>query len=172
MMTDKAYETPTWYTLYTRSRHEKFVEQELSKKGIDAYTPKITIKKRWSDRIKEVEEPLFKSYCFAKFPLIYKKNVVSQQGVVNIVNFSNRYVPVSENVIESLKILVSGELKIDPYPYLNKGDRVTIKKGPFKGLEGYIIEKRNKNTTLIISVDAIMSSIKCVIEADFVDLVD
>ena len=171
-MTDKIYETPTWYTLYTRSRHEKFVEQELLKKGIDAYTPKIKLKRRWSDRIKEVEEPLFKSYCFAKFPLIHKRNVISQQGVVKVVNFSNRYVPVDENVIESLKILVSGELKIDPYPYLSKGDKVTIKKGPFKGLEGYIIEKRNKNTELVVSVDAIMSSIKCVIEADFVDLID
>ncbi|MCK5744141.1 MAG: UpxY family transcription antiterminator [Caldisericia bacterium] len=171
-MTDKAYETPNWYTLYTRSRHEKFVEEELSKKGIDAYTPKLKIKRRWSDRIKEVEEPLFKSYCFAKFPLIHKKQVISQQGVVKIINFNSRYVSVDENVIESLKILVSGELKIDPYPYLNKGDKVTIKKGPFKGLEGYIIEKRNKNTELVVSVDAIMSSIKCIIEADFVDLID
>ena len=160
-----------WYALYTRARHEKLVEKELCEKGIEAYTPKRTLRRKWSDRLKEVEEPLFKSYCFARFPLIDKKKIFTQRGVVNLVNFSGRHIPVEDSIIGALKILTAGDLKIDPFPYMNKGDRITIKKGPFKGLEGYIIEKRNKNTTLVVSVDAIAASIKCVIEADAVDLI-
>lgn len=158
-----------WYVLYTKSRHEKFVESQLLQKGIKAFTPKIRLKRKWSDRIKIIEEPLFKSYCFAKFSLENKIEVVSQAGVVNIVHFRDQYIPVEETIINSLKILMENKLKLDPYPYLKEGAKVVIKKGPLKGLEGYIVEKRNKHTSLVISVDAIASSIKCIVDIDCVD---
>ncbi len=158
-----------WYVLYTKSRHEKFVEAELLKKGIEAFTPKITLKKRWSDRTKIIEEPLFKSYCFARFSLYDKRAIVSQDGVVKIVNFNRRYIPIDDCVIDSLKILIANELKIDPCPYLKTGDRVVIKKGPLRGFEGFITEKRKNNTELVISVDAIRTSVKCVVDVDCVD---
>ena len=169
-MTEQQYETAHWYTLYTKSRHEKLVEQVLSQRGIEAYTPKLKLKKQWSDRIKEVEEPLFKGYCFARFALKDKKIVLSQPGVAGIINFSGNYPHLKESVIESLKITTDRELRIDPFPYLNNGDLVTIKKGPLKGLSGYIIEKRKNNTVLVVSVVSIASSIRCTIDADFVDL--
>lgn len=159
-----------WYVLYTKSRHEKFVESELMKKGVEAFTPKIILKKRWSDRIKTIEEPLFKSYSFAKFSLFEKIKIISQVGVVKIVNFNGQYIPVSDSVINSLKILMANELKIDPCPYLKEGTRVLIKKGPLKGFEGFIVEKRKKNTELVLSVNAINASVKCVVDVDFVDL--
>jgi len=158
-----------WYVLYTRTRHEKFVESQLLKKGIEAYTPKITLRRKWSDRIKFIEEPLFKSYCFAKFSLYNKIKIVSQAGVVNIVHFSGQYIPVHESVINSLKILIQNKIKLDPYPYLKEGDKVLIKKGPLRGLEGYIVEKRKRNTFLVVSVDAITSSVKCAVDIDLVD---
>jgi transcription antitermination factor NusG len=161
----------SWYVLYTKPRHEKAVEEQLLKRKIEAFTPKITWRRRWSDRVKLVEEPLFKSYCFARFPLKDKVKIVSQPGVVDVVHFNKQYTTVDGSVISSLKIVAANELKIDPCPYLKNGDRVTVRRGPFKGLEGYIIEKRNKNATLVISIDAIAASVKCVIDADYVDLV-
>lgn len=158
-----------WYVLYTKSRHENFVESQLFKKGIEAFTPKISLRKKWSDRVKIIEEPLFKSYCFAKFSLLDKIKILSQPGVVNIVHFNSQYIPVQESVINSLKILIGNKFRLDPYPYLKVGDKVVIKKGPLKGLEGYIVEKRNKNTSLVVSVDAIASSIKCVVDVDCVN---
>jgi transcription elongation factor/antiterminator RfaH len=161
-----------WYVLYTRSRHEKLVETNLIEKGIEAFTPKVTIKSRWSDRVKLIEEPVFKSYCFARFSpgnARSKKNVLSQKGVVSIVQFNGQSVPVDDSVIHSLKILVNNNLKLDPCPYYKKGDRVIIKRGRLKGVEGYITEKRDKNTMLVISVDAIESSVKCLVPIDFVN---
>ncbi len=160
-----------WYALYTKSRHEKLVESELEKSGIEAFTPTLSIKKRWSDRTRYIEQPLFKSYCFAKFHLTEKKRVLSQKGVVNIVHFKENYIPIDETVINSIKILINTDLKIDPCPYYKIGDRVSINKGPLKGCEGYIKEKRQKNTTLVISVDAIAASLQCVVDTYSVDLV-
>ncbi len=80
-----------------------------------------------------MEESLFKGYCFAKFLLKDKKIVVSQPGVAGIINFNGNYLYLKESVIESLKITTGRELKIDPFPYMNKGDLITIKKRPFNG---------------------------------------
>ena len=159
---------PQWYALYTRARHEKFVESRLLEKGIEAFTPKITLRKKWSDRNKVIQEPLFKSYCFAKFSLHDKTKIVSQEGVVKMVHFKSQYVPVPESVMNSLKIIQEKNVQVNPYPYINIGDKVSIKKGPLKGLEGFIIEKRNRSTNLIISIDAIYASVKCSI--DCIDL--
>ncbi len=159
-----------WYALYTKSRHEKFVEAELLKKGIAAFTPKVTYRRRWSDRIKYIKEPLFKSYCFAKFPLKDKPKVVSQAGVVTVVHFRSQYIPISEKTIDSLKIITTTNYQANPCPYLKTGDYVYIKKGPLKGVEGFILEKRNKNTSVVISVDALASAVSCVVGIDCVEL--
>ncbi len=157
---------PKWFVLYTKSRHEKFVEKRLTEKGIESFTPTVLVRKKWSDRIKFIEQPLFRSYCFAKFPLKDKVKIVSEPGVVHLIHFKNKYVPVEDEVIDSLKILVENKIQIDPHPYLKVGRRVRVKNGPLRGVEGYILEKRNKHTTLVISIEAINSSISCVVDID------
>lgn len=161
---------PQWYALYTRARHEKFVESKLLKQGIEAFTPKVTTRHRWSDRVKSIQEPIFKSYCFARFSLLNKKRVISQTGVAKIVNFHGIYIPVPDSVVQSMKIIAENDIRIDPCPYINIGDTVLIKKGPLKGVEGFVVEKRHRNTSLVISVDAIASAVKCVLDVDCVEL--
>src|SRR5947199_32320 len=53
-----------WYSVYTRPRHEKHVLKELNEKHIEAFLPTYKVRRRWSDRYKIVEEPLFKNYLF------------------------------------------------------------------------------------------------------------
>ena len=157
---------PKWFALYTKPQHEKFVESALTEKNIESFTPTVLLKKKWSDRVRLIEQPLFKGYCFAKFSIKDRILIVSQRGVVNIVNFRNKYISVQDSVIDSLKILVKNKVKIDPYPFLKTGDRIRVKRGPLKNIEGYIIEKRSKNSiSLVISIEVIASSIKCVVDA-------
>ncbi|MBU2101888.1 MAG: UpxY family transcription antiterminator [Candidatus Omnitrophica bacterium] len=158
-----------WYVLYTKPRHEKLVEAGLLQKGIEAFTPKVSLRKRWSDRIKVVEEPLFKSYCFAQFSLFDKTCVLSQRGVVDLVHFRQHYIPVQNTVIDSLRTLTAHQMAFNPYPYLKVGDKVVVRRGPLKDVEGFLVEKRNKNAMLVISVDAITSSVQCIVDSDWVD---
>ena len=159
-----------WYALYTKPRHEKAVERNLCSLGIEAFTPKRVLKRRWSDRVMVVEEPLFSNYCFVRTNLQEKNKIVSQKGVVDFVHFNGEYPWIREEVIDSLKILLDNKIRLDPYPYIEIGSRVVIKKGPLKGVEGYIIEKRSNNARLVISVEAIASSVQFVVDADFVEL--
>ncbi len=41
-----------WYALYTKPRNEKKVEEQLLKMGLEAFCPKVTVVKQWSDRKK------------------------------------------------------------------------------------------------------------------------
>jgi len=159
-----------WYVLYTKSRHEKIVESQLLQKGIEAFTPKMTLRRVWSDRTRYIHEPIFKSYCFARFSLYDKKSIITQAGVAGIVHFRDQYIPVSESVIESLKIISKGKVRVDLYPYIKKGARVLIKRGPLKGVEGFVFDKTMRNASLVVSIDTIASSIKCIVDSDCVEL--
>jgi len=160
-----------WYVLYTRSRHEKSIKQGLDKHSIESFLPLRKIKKNWSDRKVIVEEPLFKSYLFVKTDYLHKTDVLKVKGAVAFVNANRKPIPVEENLILSLKNITQQEIDIDPFPYLDNGDRVCIKSGPLKGIEGYITRKDGKRCRLVISVTAIRSSISVEIDSYLVEKV-
>lgn len=162
----------SWYALYTRSRHEKSIKAELERRSVEAFLPMRKIRRRWSDRSVTVEEPLFKSYVFVKIDYLRKKtDVLKIKGAVTFVRTKEKPIPVQEDVIFSLKNITQQEIDMDPFPYLDRGDRVLVKSGPFKGVEGYIIRKDGKRCRLVISVAAIQSSISAEIDSHLVEKV-
>lgn len=158
-----------WFVLYTKSRHEKLINWDLNRRQIEAFLPLRRIKRRWSDRSVVIEEPLFKSYLFVKTQLARKTEVLRTKGAVQFVRFNSQPVTVQESVIFSLKRLVDEAIAIDPFPYFNTGDRIFIKSGPFKGTEGFIQRKDARKCRLIVSVDAIQSSVSVEIDSCLVE---
>lgn len=159
-----------WYALYTRSRHEKLIESELGKRKIESFLPLRKIKRRWSDRTKVIEEPLFKSYIFVRTELPHKKtDILKIKGAVKFVSAGISPVSIEENIIQSLRNVVQQNIAVDPFPYLEKGDRVIIKSGPFKDTEGFIVRKDDKKCRIVISISAIKSSVAVEIDAYLVE---
>ena len=160
-----------WYALYTKGRHEKLIDRDLKRKNIESFLPLRKIKKRWSDRVMTVEEPLFKSYIFVKTDLAHTLNVLRIKGAVKFVSIQGSPVPVGEKIILSLKHLVSQDIRIDPFPYLGLGDRVSVCSGIFKGIEGYILRKDDQKCRLVISIDAMMASVSVEVDSCLVEKV-
>ena len=159
-----------WYALYTKSRHEKHIEEELNRHSIESFLPLRKIKRRWSDRIKTIEEPLFKSYIFVKTELPRRStDILKIKGAVKFVSAGIKPVSIEENIIQSLRNIVQQNIAVDPFPYLEKGDRVIVKSGPFKDTEGFIVRKDEKKCRLVISIAAIKSSVAIEIDAYLVD---
>lgn len=154
-----------WYALYTRSRHEKFIHSELSKRNIESFLPLRSIKKRWSDRTVVVQEPLFKSYLFVRTNAASTKSILRTKGAVRFVSAESRPVAVPNQVIHTLQTAAEEGTTLDPFPYLKKGDRVYIRSGIFKGTEGFIIRKDDRKCRVVISIDAIMASVSIEIDA-------
>ena len=82
----KSEKTP-WHALYVHSRAEKKVYERLVEMGFEAYLPLITKMKRWSDRMKKVEEPLFKSYLFVRSDEKRHYEILSIPWVTRFVSF-------------------------------------------------------------------------------------
>src|SRR5271170_7100148 len=74
-----------WFVLYTKPRWEKKVYTLLTGNNIEAYCPLNRVRKKWSDRVKWVEEPLFKSYLFVRIAEEEQTAVKMANGVVNFV---------------------------------------------------------------------------------------
>ena len=61
------------------------------------------------------------------------------------------------------------EIPVDPFPYLKKGQRVYVRSGPFKGVEGFIVRK-DKHCRLVVSLDMLMQSVSIVIDEAEVEI--
>ncbi|MBI4445351.1 MAG: UpxY family transcription antiterminator [Acidobacteria bacterium] len=159
-------ETPAnWYAVYTRSRHEKIVAEELWKKQIECFLPLHEKISQWKDRKKKIQLPLFPGYLFVHVPIKERRlDILKLESVVRIIGFSNEPVAIPEEQIQAVKTLVFSTLQFDPYPYIGIGDRVEIIRGPLKGLCGRLIEKKNKYR-FILSIDLIQQSVACEIDA-------
>ena len=82
-----------WYAIWTRSRHEQVVREQLEQKGYEAFLPTITRWSRWKDRKKKIDWPLFPGYCFARFEGQDRLPVLKCSGVVSIVSFDGEIAP-------------------------------------------------------------------------------
>ena len=165
---EKLWDNPHWFALQTRARHEKVVHGELQKKGVETFLPLRRITRRWSDRLKKIEEPIFTNYLFVRIPLRNRLRVLETKGSLRLVSFHSWPVPIAERELAALRRFVDEEISVDPYPYLSQGDRVYVRSGPLKGVEGFIVRK-NRNVRLVISVELLTQSVSVEISEALVE---
>src|SRR3982750_275085 len=89
-----------WYAIWTRSRHEQVVREQLERKGLDAFLPTITKWSRWKDRKKQIDWPLFPGYCFARLATGDRLPVLKCTGVVSIVSFDGEIAAIPDREID------------------------------------------------------------------------
>ena len=153
-----------WYAIWTRSRHEQVVREQLDRKGVEAFLPTIIRWSRWKDRKKQIEWPLFPGYCFARFDAHDRLPVLKCSGVVNIVSFDGEIVAIPEHEIASIRTLVASELQFDPCPLIREGMMVEVTHGPLKGVVGRLVRK-GAHARLVLSVDLIEQAVSVEVDA-------
>jgi len=155
-----------WLAVYTRPRHEKTVEKEFQKKGFEVYLPMLKERRKWSDRKKWVEFPMFRSYVFVRTKIKNTLFVLQTPGVVKVIKFGDEVAVVRDENIKVIKLMIEGGYNPKPLNYFIKGDPVEVKDGPLKGLVGEVI-RLDKNDRLVVRVDAIQHSISIQIDRGF-----
>src|SRR5437773_8284670 len=100
-----------WFAIWTRSRHEQMVREQLERKRIEAFLPTIPKWSRWKDRKKKIDWPLFPGYCFARFDPEDALPILKCAGVVNIVSFEGKPAEIPEYELDSIRTLVGSELQ-------------------------------------------------------------
>lgn len=148
--------TYNWYALYTKSRHEKKVYQELVEQNIEAYIPIHTVIKQWSDRKKKVEEPMIRSYVFVKVSEKEYYDVLNIPGASRYVTFEGKAASIPEWQIEAMRKMLEYNL---PHYYSNesfsKGDKIRITEGPLCGLNGEVVHDSKGKQKVIIRIENI-----------------
>ena len=155
-----------WIAVYTKPRHEKTVENELLKKGFEVYLPILKERRKWSDRKKWVEFPLFRSYIFVRTEIKNSLFVLQTMGVVKVIKFGGEVAVIQNDSIRAIKLMIEGGYMPEAIDYFVKGETVEVKSGPLKGLIGEVIRVDNSDR-LLVRVDAIQHSISVQIDRGF-----
>ncbi|MCW3807457.1 UpxY family transcription antiterminator [Plebeiibacterium marinum] len=128
-----------WYALYTKSRAEKKVAEELNKLGIINYLPIKRELRQWSDRKKWVEVPAISSYIFIKIPKERYNDVFQVNGIVAYVSYKGKAVNIPEYEIEAMRRTIENKIAFDVEARnIKKGEEITVTSGPLKGIKGTV----------------------------------
>ena len=140
-----------WLAVYTRPRWEKKVNQLLIEKGVESYCPLNKVRRKWSDRVKVVEEPLFRSYVFVKVNDEDRKAVRMTNGVINFVYWNSKPALIKEKEINAIKRFLDEYENVEVKPMdLKINQRVMITTGPLMDQEGSVLDLRHKMVKVAI----------------------
>jgi transcription elongation factor/antiterminator RfaH len=140
-----------WYVLHTKSRHEQVVNDGLVRKSLEAFLPRITVRSKRRDRKVMIRVPLFPGYLFVKTDLhpTAHLEIVKTIGAVRLIGSKQQPVPVPEETIESLKIMVATDSPVSTGDRLKKGDPVMVVHGPFAGITGTFVRQRGQGRVIV-----------------------
>jgi transcription antitermination factor NusG len=159
--------THPWFALQVRSRYENIVAAHLSGKGYECFLPLNTRRRRWSDRFKDIECPLFPGYVFCRFNPLDRLPIRITPGVVFIVGQGKTPAPIDEPEMAAIKSAVNSGLPTQPWPFMQIGQRVRIENGPLCGLDGVLLNFRGRHR-LVLSVTLLKRSIAVQVEDSWV----
>jgi transcription antitermination factor NusG len=164
---DRIYQNP-WYVVVVRANFERVSSLRFQEKGYETYLPLYRARRKWSDRSKEVEVPLFAGYTFCRFDADHRLPILQTPGVKSIVGTKTTGpIPVDETEINAVRAMLDSELPVGPWPFLGEGNFVTVERGPLAGVEGIVVEVKN-NFRLVVSVSLLQRSVYAEIDRDWV----
>ena len=159
--------THPWYAIHTRAKHEKAVAAQLAFKGYDVFMPTRRVRKRWSDRMQQIETPLFEGYTFCRLDLSVSGRIVTTPGVIRILGIGGKPVAIDDEEIAAIQRLTASGCEVASVPYLEVGQRVRIEAGSLAGVEGILQSVRGANR-LVVSISLLQRSVAVEIDADLV----
>ena len=161
------YEVKRWYAAYTRANHEKRVTEQMAQREVQYFLATYPSVRRWKDRRKTLELPLFPGYVFVRICLRDRLKILQIPGVARLVGFEGKPVALPEAEIEALRFGLERGMRAEPHPFLTVGRRVRIRSGPLSGMEG-ILTQRKRNYRVVLSIHLIQKSVA--VEVDLADV--
>ena len=169
MITKAINNKRSWYAVYVRSRHEKSVYSALLDKGIDASLPMMTVVRKWSDRKKKMQIPLFRGYVFVKIDVnIDNLNVLQTAGVVKFIGIRNKPTRIPDEQIHWMHMLVAESDTVRAEKEIPVGQRVRVMIGPFKGIKG-VVRRVGSRSRLVVLIESIMQAISIDIKPEYLE---
>jgi transcription antitermination factor NusG len=148
----------SWFALQIRSRWEGTTAGLLRGKGLETLLPTYTTKRKWSDRFKVVEAPIFPGYVFCRFDVHDRLPVLITPGVISVVGRGKTPVAVDDREILSIQAAIGSGIRMEPWPYVEIGERVRVKDDVLDGMEGILTSFKGSDR-VVISVTLLRRSV-------------
>ena len=160
---DEALSGIRWFALHVHARKESFVASQLENQGIECFLPRYKSLRKWSDRMKEVELPLFPSYLFSRFDFQNRRPIVTTSGILQIVGNGRIAIPIADEEISAIQAAVRSGLPHQPWPFIEVGERVRVTYGTLAGLEGILVNFKGDHR-VVLSVSLLQRSVALEVE--------
>ena len=162
LLTEKSAESPAtqaWYGVRTKIKFEKVAAASLEYKGYVCYLPCYRHRRRWSDRVAELQVPLFSGYVFCRFDVTKRLPILTTPGIVSMVGVGKQPLAIPDSEIDAIETIIKSGTHAEPWPYLNEGQHVRIESGSLRGLGGVIVKKKKNEWRLVVSVNLLQRSV-------------
>jgi transcription antitermination factor NusG len=152
-----------WFAVRVKPQAEHVVATVARYKGFEEFLPVYKARRRWSDRFKWVDLPLFPGYVFCRLNEESRLPILTIPGVLHFVGIGKIPVPIDDAEVAAIRTAIQSGLCAEPWPFMNIGQRVLIEEGPLTGVEGLLIEVRKKQR-IVVSVSLLKRSVAVEIE--------
>src|SRR4030095_11819723 len=93
-----------WYVIYTRPCHEKRAVEHLAQLNIETFLPCIVTLRKWHDRKKYLEAPLFPSYAFVHLKTAQEYfDSLNNESVLYYVKNGKKIAHIPDSVVDDIK---------------------------------------------------------------------
>jgi len=161
--------TPQWFALAVKPRFEKAVAQALELKGYETLLPLYKKHHKYGARSKVAELPLFPGYVCCRFDVLTRLPILTMPGVIRVLGVGNRPIALADVEVNSLQVAITARLSVQPFPFIDAGQRVRINAGALAGVEGIIIGCKQR-LRLVLSVTLLQRSVLLEIDRDQVSV--
>ena len=156
-----------WFAILVRTGREKTASLLLENAGYECFLPVSQSTRRWSDRTKLIEVPLFPGYLFCRMNPHSRLTVLMTPGVIRIVGVGKTPIPVEEEEIDAIQRVQRSGLSAMPWPYMQVGNVAQILEGPLRGLTGIVV-KIKSGVKLVLTVSLLQRSVAVEVERSWV----
>ena len=158
-----------WYVVYTYPKCERKANKKLKDLGITTFLPMQKVVRQWSDRKKKIEVPLFPNYIFINVLPHERFNALKVRELVRYVSFARKPAIIPQEVINSIRKVLNGEVDVSNECFNKVGVEVTISRGRFSGAKGVLIRKNGKYR-LIVYLETLNSELSVDVPASDVEM--
>jgi transcription antitermination factor NusG len=157
----------SWFALVVKPQHERAVAEQLRAKSLENYVPLARARRRWSDRMKTLDVPLFPRYVFCRFAFEQRLSALRTVGVTSVVSFAGEPARIPDEEIAGVRMMVDSGRMVMPWPFLRVGQRVRIDSGPLEGLVGVLVREK-AGMRVVVNVELLNRAVAVEIERDLI----
>jgi transcription antitermination factor NusG len=154
-----------WYALKVKPQHESVVYAGLTYTSIEGFHPTCKAKRKWSDRVKIIDVPLFEGYVFGRFIFENRVPILRIPGVISVVGFSGHPAPIPDEELKVIQRITASGLAVKPWPFLKVGQAVRIERGPLRGVEGILAAEKDV-WRMVVGIQMLQRAVSVVVDKD------